>query len=292
MEAGTHNELLAKKGAYADLVRAQELKTKNPADKDAAASNNEELIASPSTIASKGESVVEGGEVIKLKDIKGKKVDEDDVPVEERERREMERIIRENKTPLLRILGMQRPELGFVVLAFFVSAINGAILPLFGVLFGRILPVFGKRGTELFSEVAVYCYLFLGLMGLNFIINFLQFGCFGAMVWKQEEAKEGLEFRFIPDFHQGERLTRRIRYQYFKSMLRQDGKFFDDKMNGTGALTARLSEDADKIQGLTGPSMGSIVQLLTSLSVALGISFYYSWKMTLIVLVRGDHCEG
>lgn len=60
--------------------------------------------------------------------------------------------------------------------------------------------------------------------------------------------------------------------------------FFDEKLNGTGALTARLSDDADKIQGLTALSMGSIIQLVSSMCVALGLAFYYSWQMTLVVL--------
>lgn len=71
----------------------------------------------------------------------------------------------------------------------------------------------------------------------------------------------------------------------FRAMLRQDVKFFDEKLNGTGILTARLSDEADKIQLLTGPVTGNLVQLAVSITVAIILAFYSSWQMTLIVLV-------
>ncbi len=79
-------------------------------------------------------------------------------------------------------------------------------------------------------------------------------------------------------------MTKRIRYLYFKTLLQQDISFFDEKMNGTGALTARLSDDAEKIQGLTATSMGSIIQLISSMGTAIGLAFYHGWQMTLVVL--------
>jgi ABC-type multidrug transport system fused ATPase/permease subunit len=159
---------------------------------------------------------------------------------------------------------MQRPEFFFVALGLFVSMINGAILPCFGVIFGQVTGVFAKPTEEMLQGAALWSGVFTGLMGLNFIINLLQTGCFGVT---------------------GERLTRRIRELSFRAMLRQDVKFFDDRMNGTGVLTARLSEDADRIQLLTGPITGNLIQLAVSMSVAVGLAFYYSWQMTLIVLV-------
>jgi hypothetical protein len=68
------------------------------------------------------------------------------------------------------------------------------------VIFGEVLGAFQYSGQELIDAVLVYVYIFLGLMVGNFIINLLQFGMFGVL---------------------GERLTRRVRYTYLKSMLRQ-----------------------------------------------------------------------
>jgi ABC-type multidrug transport system fused ATPase/permease subunit len=85
---------------------------------------------------------------------------------------------------------------------------------------------------------------------------------------------------------QGERLTRRVRSMMFHAVLRQEMAFFDDKRNSTGALTARLSDEAETIQKLTGPAIGSFFQLIVSMGVAIGLAFSYSWRLTLVVLVR------
>lgn len=51
----------------------------------------------------------------------------------------------------------------------------------------------------------------------------------------------------------------------FFSILRQDVSFFDEEKHSTGILTARLSSDAQKIQGLTGVSLGTVLQIGTTL---------------------------
>ena len=49
----------------------------------------------------------------------------------------------------------------------------------------------------------------------------------------------------------GEYLTMRMRKETFQAMLRQDIGWFDEPRNNTGALCARLSSDASKMQGVT-----------------------------------------
>lgn len=96
-------------------------------------------------------------------------------------------------------------------------------MPGFGLIFGKVLTVFDQKGAALTNETTKWALVFVGLGFANLIVNFFQFGCFGVV---------------------GERLTRKLRYNAMKSMLRQSMSFFDDKMNGTGALTARLAEEA------------------------------------------------
>ena len=82
----------------------------------------------------------------------------------------------------------------------------------------------------------------------------------------------------------GEFLTARLRERVFKSMLRQDMEFFDNKFNTTGALTTRLANDAAQVQGATGARLGVLFQVAFSLLFSVGIAFGYSWSLTLIVL--------
>lgn len=81
-------------------------------------------------------------------------------------------------------------------------------------------------------------------MHVNIIAVFFKAACF---------AKSGVE------------LVLRLRREAFKSILRQDISFFDDPINNSGALSAKLSLDASRLQGATGPRIGIIVKSVTTL---------------------------
>ena len=82
----------------------------------------------------------------------------------------------------------------------------------------------------------------------------------------------------------GERLTRRLRLQSFIALIRQDMGFFDDPDHGSGSLNAKLSTESEHIRGLSGSTLGSIIQALSTLAVGLGIAFASSWQLTLVIL--------
>jgi ATP-binding cassette subfamily B (MDR/TAP) protein 1 len=68
----------------------------------------------------------------------------------------------------------------------------------------------------------------------------------------------------------------------FFAILKQDVAFFDDENHATGILTARLSTDAQKIQGLTGVTLGTIFQISSTLIGAIVIAFIYGWQLALV----------
>ena len=74
----------------------------------------------------------------------------------------------------------------------------------------------------------------------------------------------------------GENLTMRLRKKAFKAMLHQEIAWFDEQRNSTGALCSRLSNDASKVQGATGARIGSLLQGIAGLSVALALGIYYN----------------
>lgn len=83
----------------------------------------------------------------------------------------------------------------------------------------------------------------------------------------------------------GVRMTTRIRKMAFAAMLKQEMGWYDDDMNSVGALCARLSSDAGAVQGATGSRIGAILQALSTLVLGIGLSMYYTWKMTLVSVV-------
>ncbi|CAG5103938.1 Oidioi.mRNA.OKI2018_I69.chr1.g1009.t1.cds [Oikopleura dioica] len=62
-----------------------------------------------------------------------------------------------------------------------------------------------------------------------------------------------------------------------------DMSYFDEPLNSTGNLTARLASDAGKVQGATGRKIGEGVMNLGAFGCGLGIAFYYSWQLSLAV---------
>lgn len=79
-------------------------------------------------------------------------------------------------------------------------------------------------------------------------------------------------------------LTMRMRIISFKSILRQDIRWFDLDENNLGILVTRLSTDATLLKSLTDPTIGFILNALGALTFSLFISFTSGWKLTLIIL--------
>ncbi|KAF3923923.1 hypothetical protein AA313_de0203653 [Arthrobotrys entomopaga] len=81
-----------------------------------------------------------------------------------------------------------------------------------------------------------------------------------------------------------EKLIRRVRFQAFKTLLRQDISYFDDERHTSGALTALLSTETTYIAGLSGATLGTISIVLTTLIAAFVLSLAIAWKLALVVI--------
>ena len=142
-------------------------------------------------------------------------------------------------------------------------------MPIFAILFGDVVDVLSgcPAGsppdclTTKRQQLLLYSLLFVALGVGTFILSFIQNFCFVLA---------------------GERLVMRLRYEYFRSLLRQDVEFFDK--NKTGELTARLSGDVILIQNGTSDKIGMGLFYCSQMATAVIIAFVYSWNMTLVVL--------
>jgi ABC-type multidrug transport system fused ATPase/permease subunit len=76
-------------------------------------------------------------------------------------------------------------------------------------------------------------------------------------------------------------MTRRIRTDYFRSLLRQDIGWFDDPANALGVLTSRLAVDIKLIRLTVGQGTGSTVSSLTALFAGLIIALIAAWQFAL-----------
>ncbi|XP_029306488.1 bile salt export pump [Cottoperca gobio] len=166
--------------------------------------------------------------------------------------------------PVARILKYNIPEWPYMLFGSIGAAINGGVNPIYSLLFSQILATFSVTDPEAQrNEINGICVFFVMVGVVSFFTQMLQGYAFSKS---------------------GELLTRRLRRLGFHAMLGQEVGWFDDHRNSPGALTTRLATDASQVQGATGTQIGMIVNSLTNIGVAILMSFYFSWKLTLLIL--------
>ncbi|XP_032412382.1 bile salt export pump isoform X2 [Xiphophorus hellerii] len=166
--------------------------------------------------------------------------------------------------PVARILKYNAPEWPYMVFGSLGAAVNGGVNPVYSLLFSQILATFSVTDPDAQRrEINGICVFFVMVGVVSFFTQMLQGYAFAKS---------------------GELLTRRLRRIGFQAMLGQEIGWFDDHRNSPGALTTRLATDASQVQGATGSQIGMIVNSLTNIGVAIIMSFYFSWKLTLLIL--------
>lgn len=81
----------------------------------------------------------------------------------------------------------------------------------------------------------------------------------------------------------GERLTKKLRAETFRAILRQDMSFFDSKQNSMGQLTMRLATEATLVQGITGSALGGLAFISATVISGFLIAFLSCWRVALVV---------
>jgi len=136
IEVGLHDELIAKEGAYYGLVKAQELKTQKQEEDE----EYDDEAETKTTItfdekkhnlhlrrmSTKASTVISSGKTEK----------------EILEESEAEKLAQ--KMPLKRVFKMNSPEAIFLFFGTVAAAINGAVMPLFSLVFASILNTFSR----------------------------------------------------------------------------------------------------------------------------------------------------
>lgn len=92
-----------------------------------------------------------------------------------------------------------------------------------------------------------------------------------------------------------EKMVRRVRFQSFRAIMRQEIAFFDRPEHSTGSLTTMLSTEATAMSGLSGVNLGSILTVLVNLTsgmilasvpfvVKVNNSICFGWKLGLVAV--------
>uniref|UniRef100_A0A8B9KVH3 Bile salt export pump n=1 Tax=Astyanax mexicanus TaxID=7994 RepID=A0A8B9KVH3_ASTMX len=259
VERGKHDELLDRKGVYFTLVTLQ-------TQGDKALNQKAQQIISEFLLSfcrasihrrsrSQLSNVIPESSVPIAGELGPRSYSESYVSIEEEE---------VEPAPVARILKYNAPEWPYMFFGSIGAAVNGGVNPVYSLLFSQILATFSMSDPiAQRREINGICMFFVLVGVISFFTQMLQ----------------GYSFS-----KSGELLTRRLRRLGFQAMLGQEVGWFDDHRNSPGALTTRLATDASQVQGATGSQIGMIVNSLTNIGVAIIISFYFSWKLSLVIM--------
>uniref|UniRef100_A0A3Q2ZSG3 Bile salt export pump n=1 Tax=Kryptolebias marmoratus TaxID=37003 RepID=A0A3Q2ZSG3_KRYMA len=252
VERGKHHELLERKGVYFTLVTLQSQGDKALNEK---ARQSESIVQKPFVLCRASIRQRSRSQLSNL-------VPESSVPIKATPEEEDDELV--EPAPVARILKYNLPEWPYMLVGSVGAAINGGVNPVYALLFSQILATFAITDAPTQrKEIDGICVFFVMVGIISFFTQMIQGYAFAKS---------------------GELLTRRLRRIGFQAMLGQEIGWFDDHRNSPGALTTRLATDASQVQGATGSQIGMIVNSLTNIGVAVIMSFYFSWKLTLLIL--------
>ena len=171
--------------------------------------------------------------------------------------------IEEDKHFALRVWSMNKQELVWIVLSSVAYFINGSIYPFVAFCFSQMVQIFAIMNS---AQNADQSYLFTGIVVALSVLSFL-----------------ASFFLHYATTKSGTRLTIRAKTLLFKTLMNKNMDWFDQEENSLSKLAQGMDSSPGLLKGYTAERVGLILNFITGVGIPLGISFYYSWKLTLLV---------
>uniref|UniRef100_A0AC34QSI0 p-glycoprotein n=2 Tax=Panagrolaimus sp. JU765 TaxID=591449 RepID=A0AC34QSI0_9BILA len=262
IETGTHDELMAKKGLYHELVSAQvfaDLEDEKPnlgrQTSVVSARSRSDSVSSVKQTARRLSVTIDGVE--------------DVTPVQD-EKSVLKRLKQDleaegaTESNLFKIVKQSRPEWPFLIIATVASLIQGLVFPMFSIFFSEIITVFSTTDmAKLKRDGHFWALMFLVLGGVQGVCLLTQAVLFG---------------------YSSERLTMRLRSKLFRNIMRMDIAFFDMPQHSSGKLSTRLATDCPNVKSAIDFRLGSVFSAFVSVGCGIGIGLYYGWQLALLMI--------
>ncbi|KAJ3989819.1 P-loop containing nucleoside triphosphate hydrolase protein [Lentinula detonsa] len=254
LEQGTHNELLANEnGPYARLVQSQKLR--EAAEITEAVENGQPVDDTPENMEKAAQEEIPLGRKNTGQSLAS-------AIIEQKQKEMMEERTEYGLFYLFRRMGwINRASWKKYLFGGFCAILTGLVFPAYGIVYakgingfaeqGHAERVAGDRNALWFFLIAIISCFTIGVQNYNFSAS-------------------------------AANLTAKLRILSFRAILRQDIEFFDRDENNTGALTAELSDNPQKVNGLAGVTLGAIVQSASTLIGGTIVGLIFAWKLGLV----------
>ncbi|XP_002061354.3 multidrug resistance protein homolog 49 [Drosophila willistoni] len=261
-EQGTHDELMAQRGLYCELVNITKRKEATEADENLP---TDRMLVRPENSSSEEEEdddeEDDGQPQLEVNSSRESGMRSST----RRKRRNKKKKAEKPKISFLNLMRLNAPEWPFMAVGCVASVMHGATFPLFGLFFGNFFGILSNDNDDYIrSETIDVSIIFIGI-GL--------LAGFGTMLQTYMFTTAGVK------------MTTRLRKKAFQTIVSQNIAYFDDENNSVGALCSRLASDCSNVQGATGARVGIMLQAVATLFVGLVIGFVFSWQQTLLTIV-------
>ncbi|GME48115.1 ABC multidrug transporter [Neofusicoccum parvum] len=261
LEEGSHAELMAKEGAYFDLVRLQNTSSDSAHSKTSSTAGS---VTDSSDVASiekaPGSGAERGAEVINEKS----EVSATETPAADDEKA---------ATPTERSLGniiaetcrMARPHILIVLLALLGATIVGGAFSAEAVIFGNTVESLNPCKSE---ESILWHGRFFGLMFfvlaiIEFFANLISWSGFGYVA---------------------EKIMYRVRVLSFRSLFEQDLQWHQSEGRTPSSLLSVITNDGNLLGGLSGSIIGTMFSIIVNLVAAVILTHVVAWRIALVCL--------
>ncbi|KAF9663718.1 hypothetical protein SADUNF_Sadunf17G0081200 [Salix dunnii] len=258
VETGTHEELIAKAGAYASLIRFQEMvRNRDFANPSTRRSRSSRLSHSLST---KSLSLRSGS----LRNLSYSYSTGADGRIEMISNAETDR---KNPAPdgyFCRLLKLNAPEWPYSIMGAIGSVLSGFIGPTFAIVMSNMIEVFYYRNpASMERKTKEYVFIYIGA-GIYAVVAYLIQHYFFSIM--------------------GENLTTRVRRMMLAAILKNEVGWFDEEEHNSSLVAARLATDAADVKSAIAERISVILQNMTSLLTSFIVAFIVEWRVSLLIL--------
>ncbi|KAI5811593.1 ABC transporter-like protein [Peziza echinospora] len=247
IEQGTHFDLIAKDGAYRNLVNAQKLLSSSSS------------LSSIETNLGDTESPAEKDLDLKT-DITENNMNDttSDLTTEKEKTYSSGYLIR-------RAVQFSLPDLWLIFLGLLASIVTGGIIVGESIIFGNLVSALNNRTDmdEMMKKASFFSLMF-------FIL---------ALIALLSHTTSGSSFGIV-----SERLIRRIRDKSLRTILRQDISWFEEPGHSPTHLISMLNMDTAHLSGLSGIILGTICTVVVSMTGGIILAHVVAWKVAVVIL--------